>query len=258
MLRHFPSPNAHPEGFPPTLNEFRARLPKCIFALTASLAWPFCGFARASVCPASSSHIVMESGSYSSEPGVEFVLHHFVATLVPMGKTAPTCLQKMTDVAHATIFVSNESLTQVFAKKLSESDSKIRDFKIVHGEGKVSLTGEIVKLVPIKFSIEGPVSTDGTRLMINASKIDADGIPIKMLLGLVGEHLSSVLGLKGVDGVSVEGNTMSFLPEKIAHLKGYIASVEASPAGLTLHYGHRRGRAVAHVGRTGRATGSAS
>ena len=179
----------------------------------------------------------MESGSYSSQPGVTFVLHHFVATLVPMGKTVPSCLPKMTDVAHATIFVSNESLTQVFATKLEAKDSKIHNFKIEHGAGKVTLTGEIVKVVPIKFSIEGPVSTDGTRLMMNASKINADGIPLKLLLSMVGEHLSSVLGFKGVEGVSVEGNTMSFMPEKIAHLKGYITAVETSPEGLTLHYG---------------------
>ncbi len=200
----------------------------------------------------------MESGSYSAEPGVTFTLHHFAATLVPLGKTAPGCLQKRTDVAHATIFVSNDSLTQVFAKKLSASDSKIRNFKVEHGMGTVTLTGEIVKVVPIKFSIQGPVSTDGTRLMMQASKIDADGIPIKMLLGMVGEHLSSVLGLKGVDGVAVEGNTMSFLPEKIAHLRGYIESAEASPAGLTLHYGRKpgtHGRTVARVARPGASPG---
>ncbi len=194
----------------------------------------------------------MESGSYSSQPGVMFVLHHFDARLVPMGKAAPSCLEKMTDVAHATIFVSNESLTQVFASKLSASEAKIRNLKIEDGVGKVTLTGEIVKLVPIKFSIEGPVSTDGTRLMVNASKINADGIPIKMLLGMVGEHLSSVLGLKGVNGVSVEENTLSFFPEKVAHLRGYISSVETSPTGLTLHYGRKpgaHGRAVARVGK---------
>ena len=167
-----------------------------------------------------------------------------------MGSMAPMCLEKMTEVSHATIFVSNESLTQVFAKKLSRSDSKIRNFKIVHGVGTVTMTGEIVKVVPIRFSIEGPVSTDGTRLMMNADKIAADGVPIKLLLSMVGEHLSSVLGMQGVDGVLVDGNTMSFSPEKVAHLRGYITAVEASPLGLTLHYGRKPaadGRSVARV-----------
>lgn len=199
------------------------------------------GRAQTSVCPAGPSHISMESGTYSSEPGVLFVLHHFVATLVPLGKTAPACMAKMTDVSHAEIFVSNESLTRVFDKKLSQTESKIRDLKIVHGLGKATLTGEIIKVVPIRFSIEGPVSTDGKVLFLTAEKIDADGIPIKMVLGMLGEHLSSVLGLKDVDGVQVNGNVMSFSPEKVAHLRGYIASVDATAQGLTLHYARRPG-----------------
>ncbi len=237
----------------PSVKQRRAYGPLGLLAplLFLSLTSPQ-AYAEKALCTDAPSQILMESGTYSSEPGVMFVLHHFQASLVPMGRTAPACLQKMTDVAHASIFVSNESLTQVFAKKLSESDSKIKDFKVVHDVGKVTLTGEIVKLVPIRFAIEGPVSTDGTRLIIAASKINADGIPIKMLLGMVGQHLSSVLGLKGVDGVSVDGNTISFLPEKVAHLKGYISSVESSAAGLTLHYGRRpaHGRAVARVERS--------
>lgn len=199
-------------------------------------------------CPIAASHIAMESGSYSSQPGVQFVLHHFDATLVPMGKAAPQCLGKMTDVAHADIFVSNESLTKVFAGKLSTTGSDIRDLKIVHGVGTVTISGAMGKVVPVRFSIEGPVSTDGTVLSMTADKIDADGIPIKGLLEMVGKHLSSVLGFKGVNGVQVEGNVMSFSPEKVAHLRGYIASVEATPDGLTLHYRPRpRGHVVARV-----------
>lgn len=191
------------------------------------------------LCQDATSNISMERGTYSSQPGVQFLLRHFAATLVPLGATAPGCLEKMTDVRHADIFVSNDSLTRVFARKLGATDSKIRDLKIVHGFGTVTLSGEIVKLIPIKFTIEGPVTTDGTRLSMTASKIDADGIPVKMLLGMIGEHLSSVLSIKDVDGVQVNGNVMSFLPEKVAHLRGYIASVDATPEGLTLHYRHR-------------------
>ena len=192
-------------------------------------------------CPATPSHIAVASGSYSSGPGVEFILHHFVATLVPQGKTVPSCLQKITEVSHAEIFVSNESLTQVFSKKLSATDSHLRNIKVTHDAGGATLTGEIVKLVPIKFMIQGPVSTDGTLISMTAQKIDAEGIPIKMLLGMVGEQLSSVLSMKGVSGVQVNGNVMSFSPEKVAHLKGYITSVTTAPGGLTLHYGRRPG-----------------
>ena len=187
-------------------------------------------------CPAAPSHIDIANGSYSSGPGVTFVLHHFVATLVPRSTRPPRCQEKLTVVSHAEIFVSNDSLTQVFASKLGATDSKIKGLKIENGLDKVTLSGEIVKVLPLKFSIEGPVTTDGTSLQLNAVKIDADGIPIKALLGLIGDHLSSVIGMKGVVGVSVDGNTMTFFPEQIAHLKGHISSVSSSPQGLTLRY----------------------
>ncbi len=212
---------------------------KWIFALCVACLPNAVAGAQKATCPDAPSHIAMESGSYSSQPGVSFALHHFSATLVPLGNTDPMCFQKMTDVAHAEIFVSNESITHMFAKKLGATDSKIRNLTIQHDFGTVKLSGEIVKIIPIKFSIEGPVTTDGTVISMNATKIVADGIPVKLLLTMVGEHLGSMLTFKGVGGVTVDGNVMSFSPEKVAHLKGYLTSVEATPQGLTLHYGRK-------------------
>ena len=191
-----------------------------------------------SPCPTASSHISMQRGSFSSQPEVTFELRHFIATLVPQGDKAPLCNQKMTVVSRADIFVSNASLTRVFADKLDQTHSKIKGFQIENGLNKVSLRGEIVKIIPLKFSIEGPVTTDGKALLLHADKIDADGIPIKALLEMVGDHLSSVLNFKGVNGITVAGNTIAFYPEQIAHLKGHIAGVQCTPQGVTLHYSH--------------------
>ena len=186
-------------------------------------------------CP-QSSHISIESGTFSSQPGVTFTLRHFVATLVPRGKASPGCLDKTTVMTHGEIFVSNESLTQVFTGKLSESNSKIKDFKVVNGVGQVTLTGHITKVLPINFSVAGPVTTDGTSLLLNASQIKADGIPVKAVLALIGEHLSAVLKLNGMQGITVTDNQLAFAPEQIAHLKGHIDSVETTEKGLVLRY----------------------
>ncbi len=195
--------------------------------------------AQPAPCPLHPSHISVESGSFSSQPGVTFVLHHFVATLVPMGKEAPLCFQKFTVVSHAEIFVSNDSLTQVFAEKLGATDSKIKDLKIQNSADKVTLTGKLSQVIPTSFQIAGPVTTDGVSLLVDAKEIKTDGVPIKGLLGLVGEHLSALMSFKGMNGVSIKENTLSFSPERIAHLKGYISGVETSPAGLTLRYGRK-------------------
>ena len=201
-------------------------------------------------CPPGPTHIEIANGTFGSQPGVSFQLRHFTANMVPLGRTAPLCFQKMTVVSHAEIYISNDSLTRIFSAKLGATDSKIKGLKIENGLNKVTLSGEIVKVIPLKFSVEGPVTTDGKSLLLNATKINADGIPIKALLGLLGDQLSSVMGFQGVNGVSVDGNTMSFFPEQIAHLKGHITGVDSSEQGLTLHYGRatapRRKLAVSH------------
>ena len=192
--------------------------------------------AQANKCPPSSGQINMTQGTYSPQPGVSFLLHHFNARLVPQGDRAPLCYGKFTVVSRAVILVSNDSLTHLLSQKLADTGSKIRDFQVINSADGVTLKGTMDKLVPIHFSIFGPVTTDGTALLMHADKVNADGIPIKALLALVGQHLSSVLGMKGVAGVSVQENTMSFFPEQIAHLKGNLHSVVTSANGLTLTY----------------------
>ena len=188
-------------------------------------------------CPPPVGHIAMDRGEYSSAPGVSFGLHHFSATLIPQGHAAPLCYQKLTVVSHADISVSNDSLTRLFDQKLSDSESKISDFKAVIAPDRTTLSGKVKKVIPIEFSISGPVSTDGRAIVLHADKIKADGIPVKALLELVGEHLSSVLAIKNSPGITVQDNSLSFLPEEVAHLKGHIRSVECTDSGLVLHYG---------------------
>ena len=195
--------------------------------------------AQSDPCPSSPSHVSIAKGALSPQPGVTFDLRHFRATLVPRGKRAPSCYLKTTLVEHADIFISNESLTGVFAEKMSRSETLIRNLVIKNGLTSVALSGTIKKVVPIAFTIEGPVTTDGTSILMHADKIKADGIPIKALLAMVGEHLNSILALKGANGIQVTGNTLSVSPEQVAHLQGYIAGVQTSPQGLTLHYAPR-------------------
>ena len=220
---------------------------KTVLPLAALLLWSEILTAQVNPCPSQVSHIAMESGSYSSQPGVTFDLRHFVASLVPQGNKAPECYAKVTMVSRAEIFVSNESLTHVFSEKLGRTDSKIKNLKIENGPGKVTLSGSISKLITIQFTISGPVTTDGTALLLNANQITADGIPVQALMKMVGEDLGSMLGLKGVNGITVEDNRMSFFPEQIAHLRGYISSVETTNEGLILRYGRKPvARAAAH------------
>lgn len=192
--------------------------------------------AQAPPCPPPNAHISIDSGTYGPQPGVTFRLRHFTGTLTPQGHSAPLCYLKQTLLTRAEIYASDDSLTEVFASKLDASGSKIKDFKVTNVPGQVTLSGKIVKVIPINFSVKGTITTDGSLLLLHADKIDADGIPVKALLGMIGEHLSAVLNMRGVGGVSVEDNTIRFAPEKIAHLIGHIQSVESMQSGLILRY----------------------
>ncbi len=139
-------------------------------------------------------------------------------------------------VSRAQIFVTSESLTKVFAQKLQASNSKIKDFEVRHDANGATLTGTINKVIPLHFSIQGPVTTDGTVLRLTAKSVKADGIPVKELLKLVGAELDTLLPLKNLKGIQVEEDSLSFSPEAVADLKGHIASVTTSTQGLTLRY----------------------
>ena len=191
---------------------------------------------QAPLCPPPPAHISVARGSYSSQPGIVFELRDFAAVLQPLGKTAPACYNKLTVVSHADIFVSDQSMTNLFAAKLTDSAAQIRDLRIDNNVGQVTLSGTITRLLPIHFSLSGPVSTDGSAIRMDVKAVKADGIPMKDLLKLLGEHLASVMNLKGVAGLVVDDNSISISPEQVAHLKGHLADVVTSAEGITLHY----------------------
>jgi uncharacterized membrane protein YeaQ/YmgE (transglycosylase-associated protein family) len=101
------------------------------------------------------------------------------------------------------------------------------------------------------------VSTDGTVLILKAKKISADGIPMKMLLGMVGEHLGNLLGAESVDGVKAVGDTIVFVPASISHVTGRIAKLELTNSGMMLDFEGAAGKKVAAVASKGaKAAGS--
>ncbi len=209
-----------------------ATTPAFAFLLAAAL--PLVG--EVVKCPGTS-QIYISSGEFSTEPGVTFHLRTFAGKSVPESPRAPMCYQKDTVVQHGVIFVTNESLTRLFAKKIKDAGGSIQDLEIKHGDGTVHMSGTIKKIVPIHFSVDGPVSTDGTSLSVQATSIKADGIPVKDLLSLFGKNLGSVMGSQHVAGLSIEGDRASFRPDQLAHLKGHILSAVPNDKGLTLTYG---------------------
>ncbi len=80
------------------------------------------------------------------------------------------------------------------------------------------------------------MSTDGSAIRLDAKTVKVDGLPIKDLLKLLGAELNSLVPIKGMKGVEVGEDYLSFSPEAVADLSGHIASVTTSDTGLMIRY----------------------
>ena len=187
-------------------------------------------------CPPPVAAIHIPNGSYSSQPDVTFELRGFTGRLIPRGKRAPYCYLKYTQLERGEIFVTSQSLSNIFSSKLQDANSPLSDIKIETGDAVAKISGKVKKGVRIGFAIEGPITTDGDGIIIEAKKIKADGIPVKGILELLGKHLNSLMGAEDVDGVTVKGNLLIFQPAHLAQLRGHIESAVATPEGLTIRY----------------------
>jgi len=195
------------------------------------------GLAEQLRCPSPVTKMIMEKGQYSPLDGAIFNIKDFSAHMVARGKVSPLCFARTTDVEHGEVFISSESLTKLFAQKVQQSNSSVSDVKVEIKNDVAHLSGKVHKGMDIPFEIEGPISSDGTVLILHAKKIKAEGIPMKGLLGMVGVHLGSLLGSESVDGVAAKGDTLVFEPAKIAHVRGRISSAQLTSNGLTIIFG---------------------
>ncbi len=207
----------------------------CVVTLTGSIF----AASKTAPCPSPRTHMYMEKGSYSPQPGSVFELTDFDADMVARGKTAPLCFTRVTEIKTGTVFVSSDSLTHMFSRKIGQSGhSKVSDVKVeTHEDGTAKLSGKMKDHGGVSFSIDGPVSTDGRNLILQGKKIDAAKLPVKWLLGLMGKNLGSMMGSESVSGVLAKGNTLIFQPSQISHVEGHISKMQVTNKGLVLTFG---------------------
>ena len=93
----------------------------------AALLIAFCSASAEPVkCPPAASSLDVSNGNYTSQPGIVFHLENFSAKMVPIGKRMPLCLAKTTDISQGQVFVTAESLTNLFTSKSSPSHPRPR------------------------------------------------------------------------------------------------------------------------------------
>jgi hypothetical protein len=156
--------------------------------------------------------------------------------MVARGKKSPFCFMRITEIEQGQVFIDVQSLSREFSSKMEQSASKIDDLEIETKDDTAQIKGKIKKVIPIPFTLEGPVTTDGSRLFFHTKSVKAVGIPVKGLLGMIGKHLDSMLKSESVGGVAVKDDTIIFEPEKIAHVRGRIIAAKVNPKGLFVSF----------------------
>lgn len=203
-----------------------------LVVLAAAILFPLLASAAPVRCPPPRTAMEMEKGTYSPQEGVEFHLQQFSAFMDARSKKAPLCFARMTIINQGQVFITSESLGRMFARKIREGKSSISDVKIEMKDNAVRISGKMKKVIPLPFDIEGPVTTDGNVLRLEAKSIKAAKLPVKGLLNMVGAHLASVIGAETAAGVTAKEDVLTFEPEKLAFIKGRIASLQVKPQGL--------------------------
>lgn len=188
-------------------------------------------------CPAPVTTMEMQKGDYSPLPGAVFNLQNFAAVMVARGKQMPLCLARTANIQRGQVFMTDASLTKMFTQKLHQAASPVKDLAVSMSEERIKLTGKVHQGTDMPFDVEGPLSTDGTMLMLHVTKIKAEGIPVKALLGLVGKNLASLFDSAPSSGVLVRENTIIIDPLKIAHVRGRIQSARLVAHGVVINFG---------------------
>lgn len=206
------------------------RLTILIFLITTCA-----GGAEIPPCPTTSA-MNINKGRYAARPGVEFTLENYSAHMVPRGKQSPMCFIKMNQIEHGHIVVSDASLSKLFDQKLSRA-GKITGLKVQAKEGRIVLSGTAHKGVPLPFTVEGPVDTDGRLIRLHAEKVKAAGLPIKGLLEMLGMELGSLLNPGSDKGVTVQENTIIFDPAVLGNVSGYIEQLKILGQNVVVDFG---------------------
>lgn len=202
--------------------------------LMASLAWG----TQIPPCPTTST-INISKGQYAARPGVEFAIENYSAHMVPRGKQSPLCFIKVNEVEHGHVVVSDVSLSNLFEQKIAKSH-QISDLKVHLKNGHVAISGKMHKGLPVPFTVEGPVDTDGRQIQLHAEKVKAGGLPIKGLLAALGMELDSLLHPGANKGVTVKGNAIFFDPLVVGNISGHIEHVQIVGQNLVVDFGSHR------------------
>ena len=89
-----------------------------------------------------------------------------------------------------------------------DAGSPLRKLKVSLAGDRLTLSGEMNKLIWLPFTASGPVTADQDgRMRFTPDRITAAGVPVKDLLGMLGLDAQRVFAVRKDKGITIDGNT---------------------------------------------------
>jgi hypothetical protein len=121
------------------------------------------------------------------------------------------------------------------------SSSPLKNIKISGDGDQVNMSGTVHKIIPIRVELHGTLSAVAdNQIRIHVKKLDVMDIPLKGLLKQFHVTLADLFPAKGVAGVQVTDNDITFDPATLLpppHIRGRLTAIRIANPDLEELYG---------------------
>lgn len=121
------------------------------------------------------------------------------------------------------------------------ASSPLKNIQISGDGDQIKMTGTVRKIIPIAVEIRGTLSAvNDNRIRIHVTKIDVLKIPVKALLNSFHVRLAELFPAKGVAGVEITENDITFDPATLLpppRIRGHLTAIRIANPDLEEVYG---------------------
>jgi hypothetical protein len=143
----------------------------------------------------------------------------------------------MVRIEEAEVALTEESLSALLNEWVfAYPDAPLRDLEAEIGDDLLTLHGELDKLIPLPFTIEGTLAvTEDGNLRLTPTSIQAAGLPVAGLMELLDVEMVELIDAEEARGVRVDGNDVVLLTSGIVpppRILGRVVAVDISDGRL--------------------------
>ena len=156
------------------------------------------------------------------------------------------------DVRSAELSISTSALGNVLNQyAFAAPDAPLKKLRVTSQGEKLKITGRL-RSGDVPFETDGSLAlTPDGEIRVHSEKIKAVHLPVKGLMGLLGENLAKLIDTRKVRGLRAEKDDLILNPEELfppPHIRGKLSAIEVRGNQILLKYGGQFGPSVKMTG----------